>query len=108
MKYSAYPKPELMERVFDHLGVRITPRMGWQSIHCVNKAAHSHEDRNKSASVNMTVGYYKCHGCGMKGDGWDVMREVEGLDFKQAAATLSIKGSIDTMPEEETWITWRE
>jgi hypothetical protein len=30
------------------------------------------------------------------------------LDFKQAAATLSIKGSIDKMPEEETWITWRE
>lgn len=106
MKYSEYPKPELLSLVIDYLDAYISPRGGWQSIHCVNAIAHSQNDKRASASINFDTGHYKCHACGLAGDGWDLMQQVYHMDFKQAAQALGIE-NFERKPEEETWITWR-
>lgn len=36
----------------------------------VNPAGHSHDDSNKSCSVNLTTGLYNCHGCGESGNAY--------------------------------------
>jgi DNA primase len=40
------------------------------------------EDRNGSASFNPEKQRFRCHACGIAGDGYDVIRAVEGVsDF---------------------------
>ena len=107
MKYADYPKPELMEKVIDYVGAHVRPIQGWQSVHCFNSMAHSQNDKRASASINISIGRYKCHACDLSGDGWDIMKTVYDMGFKQAAQALGIEAGYTPVPEEETWITWR-
>ena len=78
-------KAQLMELVLRRHHVPVRWRQGWQSISCPIKHAHTHGDKNKSASLNMSIGRINCHGCGFSGDGYDLMEALEGLDAKQTA-----------------------
>jgi DNA primase len=58
-------------------------RTGWQSVRCV-----FHDDSRKSASVNLDLDKFFCHGCGIEGDVIDVASEVEGLSIGEAIEWL--------------------
>jgi hypothetical protein len=94
-------KAALLRSYLEERGARLSSRSGWQKISCINKVAHPRGDRNPSASVNLTKGYYKCFGCDMAGDVYDLLMSEEGLTFKQAVTTL---GGVAPRVEEETWL----
>lgn len=93
-------QPELMRTLLHREGTRIRERNGWQSISCVNKKAHSHGDKNPSASVNLSVGKYHCMACGLKGDAFDVGLELYGVNAKDLRVLLGSPAStVDTVSE---------
>ncbi len=80
-------KSELLMSVLDRYEVRYNPnRSGEQSISCPNKDVHP--DRNPSCSLNITKGVLFCQGCGLSGDAYNVMMEIEDINFKQATEQL--------------------
>lgn len=82
-------KSELMIAVMDRYGVRYKPSYnGWQSVHCPNEDGHVHGDKNPSGRLNLTLGGYTCMGCDMKGDGYNLLMEMENLTFPQAKEQL--------------------
>lgn len=94
-------KSELIERVMDRYDVRLrVNHQGWQPIRCINSDAHSHGDKNPSASVNLALGYYTCHTCGLKGDGFSLLLDLEGL---KAPDVVRLLGA-EPLEEEETWL----
>lgn len=98
-------KGEQMRQVLDRHGTHYRPdHLGWQKVRCINSGAHSHGDRNPSASVNVTEGAYTCFACGLKGDAYSLLMQLEGMDFKEAVSAL---GGDTEMREEPTWLTWR-
>ena len=94
-------KAELLRSYLEEKGVRLHARSGYQKISCINKVAHPRGDRNPSASVNLTKGYYRCFACDMHGDVYDLLMAEESLTFKQAQATL---GGVASPRETETWL----
>ena len=94
-------KPSLMLKVLDRHDVRYNRnRTGWQSVRCIDPDAHFHGDRNPSGSVNLQVGYYTCHSCGLKGDAFDLMLHLESL---KAVRVLEVLEE-DAGKEEDTWL----
>lgn len=65
---------------FYGLDQRISQLKGWQSIHCP-----FHDDNQASASVNLDVDGFKCHGCGVSGDALKLIQEQEGLPDRASA-----------------------
>ena len=56
------------------LGVTIRARPGQAnaSVHCfINPDRHHHADRDRSMSVLMTTGAFRCHGCDARGGAYD-------------------------------------
>jgi hypothetical protein len=54
------------------------------SVRCfADPAAHAHDDRNPSCSLNLKTGAWHCWGCGAKGGAYDAARE---LDFSPREA----------------------
>ena len=94
-------KSELLEKVLDRYGVDYnSSRMGWQSVRCPNELGHARGDANPSARINVTVGMAKCMGCGISGDGYNIIMDVEGMDFKAAVKALGqVRGE-----EESMWL----
>ena len=79
-----------MKATLTHLGVRFREnRQGWQQVSCPSDY-HPRGDRNPSASVNVSEGGFACHGCPLKGDGFDLMRFIKGLDAKDALVALGL------------------
>jgi hypothetical protein len=94
-------KSELLEKVLDRYGTQFNPgRAGWQSIHCPNELGHAKGDENPSARVNLTIGMARCLGCGLSGDGYNIIMAVEDIDFKAALEAL---GSI-AQKQESMWL----
>lgn len=54
---------------------------GWKAMRCP-----WHDDRAASASYNTTTEYFRCHGCGVHGDGYDLIQEARQCDFQTARA----------------------
>ncbi len=52
------------------------------SVHCPFHGS----DRNGSAAWNPIKQRFRCHTCGISGDGYDVIQQVEGSDFATARA----------------------
>jgi DNA primase len=86
-------KTDLITRVVERYGARIRHRQGWQALRCIRP---SHDDRNPSASVNLATGQYLCHSCGLSGDGFDLMLELEGLKAKDATEALRLDRAVDS------------
>ncbi len=94
-------KAELLEKVLDRYGVDfIATRSGWQSVRCPNELGHARGDENPSARVNLTLGMAKCLGCGLSGDGYNIIMAVDDIDFKTA---LEVLGSV-RQREESMWL----
>lgn len=102
MALSNEVRGNLLERWLVDKGVRFHPgRSGWQKVSCYGDAHYS-GDRNPSASINLSKGYYKCFACDLEGDTVDLLMQEEGLDFKAALAKLGVQGK--TRIEEPEWI----
>ena len=66
--------------VIEHYNGRVprdTP--GWQKIRCP-----FHGDKHASAAVNMIDNIFVCHGCGIKGNAFQVIMNQEGVGFREA------------------------
>ena len=96
-------KTQLILYVLDKYDVRYNPsRMGWQKVRCFNEYGHTFGDRNPSGSVNLGYGYYRCFACDMGGDGYEILRLLEGWDVKQVNDAFG--GDPVNESEIETWI----
>ena len=72
------PKPDIIA-VLEHYGTDVPGAVGWIAIRCP-----FHGDRSASASVNADYGKFRCHGCDIHGDAWDLICEFEGVELKEA------------------------
>jgi hypothetical protein len=61
------------------------------NYHCFNHAGHNHGDRNPSLSIQERGdgGFFRCHGCGIKGDPIELYRQHTGANFADAVAALN-------------------
>lgn len=63
-------------RVLDHCGADYVPDgYGWRKMRCP-----FHDDREASAAVNVDAGAFTCHACGVRGDGYSLIRHHLGVD----------------------------
>lgn len=76
---------EMIDKVLEHYGADLTrvSLVGWRPVKCP-----FHDDRNASASVNLNLGGFRCHACGIHGDAIKLIQEREGLGFKDAVSKL--------------------
>ena len=75
----------MIDKVLEHYGAdltRVSP-VGWRPVKCP-----FHEDRTASASVNLNLGGFRCHACGIHGDAIKLIQEREGLSFRDAVAFM--------------------
>lgn len=82
-------KPDLMRRVLDYLGVSYHPGHTTQMVSCPGPA-HMRGDRNPSASVHLGKGSFRCFACGLAGDGYDLLKELEGLSAREVNEILEL------------------
>jgi DNA primase len=59
-----------------------------------------HDEKTPSFTVNTSLGYYKCFGCGVSGDVFTFVMETEHLDFSDAAEMLARKAGIELRRQE--------
>jgi DNA primase len=59
-----------------------------------------HDEKTPSFTVNPTLGFYKCFGCGASGDAITFVREIEHLDFADAVEMLARRVGIELRREE--------
>ena len=96
-------KTELILYVLDKYDVTYrSNRVGWQKVRCFNPYAHPRGDKNPSGSVNTEHGYYKCFSCDLKGDGYEILKTLEGWNVKQVNEAFG--GNPVNENEIETWI----
>jgi hypothetical protein len=55
-----------------------------------------HKEKTPSFYVHSAKQVYKCHGCGVGGDVFKFLQEIERVDFKQARALLAAEVGINT------------
>ncbi len=63
---------------------------GWRKIKCP-----FHADSHASAGINFEENRFKCHGCGVGGDVYDLIMHREGGNYSEAvkfAQTISLTG----------------
>jgi DNA primase len=59
-----------------------------------------HDEKTPSFTVNPSLGFYKCFGCGASGDAITFVRETEHLDFSDAMEMLARRVGIELRREE--------
>ncbi|HVS69436.1 MAG TPA: DNA primase [Mycobacteriales bacterium] len=59
-----------------------------------------HEEKTPSFTVNTSLGFYKCFGCGASGDVITFVREMEHLDFSDAVEVLARRAGVELRREE--------
>jgi len=64
---------------------------------CFNTPAHKNGDKNPSLSFDVDKNRFTCWACGVKGDIFDLYREVKGVDFKQALAELGALAGVPSI-----------
>lgn len=91
-------KTDLMIAALDRYDVRfVETRRGNQAVHCPSEF-HVHGDKNASAQVDLDKGLYLCHGCEMRGDGYNLVMFMEGVGFQEAKARL---GSLSEVKQSD-------
>ena len=64
----------------NHIGANVPARgSGWRKMRCP-----FHDDRNASAAINFDANRFKCHGCGVSGDTYDLIRHDKGGSLSEA------------------------
>jgi DNA primase len=67
-------------KIIEHYGGRIRRDYGsWQKIKCP-----FHGDTHASAGLSVSDNIFVCHGCGIKGNGFNVIKEHEGVKYREA------------------------
>lgn len=62
----------------------------WQKIKCP-----FHKDNHASAGISVSDNIFVCHGCGIKGNGFNIIKEHEGVSFREAIKVAeSITGEV--------------
>ncbi|HWB67091.1 MAG TPA: DNA primase [Mycobacteriales bacterium] len=59
-----------------------------------------HDEKTPSFTVNTSLGFYKCFGCGASGDVITFVREIEHLDFSDAIEVLARRAGIEVRREQ--------
>ncbi|HVV74755.1 MAG TPA: DNA primase [Mycobacteriales bacterium] len=59
-----------------------------------------HDEKTPSFTVNTTLGFYKCFGCGASGDAITFVREMDHLDFSDAVEVLARRAGVELRREE--------
>ena len=59
-----------------------------------------HDEKTPSFTVNPSLGFYKCFGCGASGDAITFVREIEHVDFSDAMEMLARRAGIELRREE--------
>jgi len=95
-------KAELLLKVLDRYGVQVRQKLGWQPVRCINDSWHYKGDRNPSAAVNVPLGRYMCHACDLRGDGFQIMLDMEQMAAKDVLVALGMVAGEER--KEETWI----
>lgn len=67
--------------VMSHYGIPFKQSSGWRKAQCPSM---HHDDKDPSASINLTSGVWVCHGCGRQGDALDLIMERDNVDFQDA------------------------
>ena len=66
--------------IIEHYGGRLRRDYGsWQKIKCP-----FHSDSHASAGVSVTENIFVCHGCGIKGNAFNVIKLHEGVKYGEA------------------------
>ena len=66
--------------IIEHYGGRLRRDYGsWQKIKCP-----FHNDSHASAGVSVTDNIFVCHGCGIKGNAFNVIKLHEGVKYGEA------------------------
>lgn len=84
------PIPEVdLGKILDFYGVAYRNQSGWHNILCP-----VHSERNPDCGVNLDAGRIKCHACGFRGDGLDLIMELEGVSLAEAIDRCEQEGYI--------------
>jgi DNA primase len=59
-----------------------------------------HEEKTPSFNVNVSLGFYKCFGCGASGDAISFVRELDHLSFADAVEVLARKAGVEVTYEQ--------
>jgi DNA primase len=67
-------------QIIEHYGGRLRRDYGsWQKIKCP-----FHGDSHASAGVSIADNIFVCHGCGIKGNAFNIIKEHEGVKYREA------------------------
>jgi hypothetical protein len=94
---------------YAELGVEVKGQGREAMVSCfANPDAHKHGDRNKSCSVNLLTGLWKCHGCGEQGNAYVAALSC-GLQERDAADLAKRHGLfIEREQQNFTMGGWRQ
>lgn len=67
-----------------------------------------HAEKTPSFNVSPERGMYHCYGCGVGGDIFNFVQEIEGVDFKEALKILAHKAGVELVPENPAKKSERE
>ena len=65
--------------ILEHYGATVPTRKGWAKMKCP-----FHNDSHASSAVNLDLNIFKCHGCQYKGNGYNIIKDKEGVSFREA------------------------
>ena len=69
-----------INKILEHYGGRVrSDYIGWQKIKCP-----FHSDSHASAGVSMGDNIFVCHGCGIKGNAFNIIKLHEGVTYREA------------------------
>ena len=66
-------------KVLEHYGFNIPVREGWVTVRCA-----FHNDKVKSARLNIDKGGFRCFACDMAGDVYSLIMKKEGVKYGEA------------------------
>lgn len=67
-------------KIIEHYGGRLRKDYNsWQKIKCP-----FHQDNHASAGVSIKDNIFVCHGCGIKGNGFNIIKLHEGVKYSEA------------------------
>lgn len=74
-------KPDI-SLILEHFGAtRVPTRRGWFSMKCP-----FHDDGHASATANRDENVFCCFACQIKGDGFAIIMQKEGVKFREAVS----------------------
>src|SRR3954470_3726791 len=59
-----------------------------------------HDEKTPSFNVNVSLGFFKCFGCGASGDAISFVRELDHLSFTDAVEVLARKAGVEVVYEQ--------